>query len=222
MATGAHASVARSRPIPRPQPLSDALVLPATELPFDEGPDWQRYLAFIRERWAALYAYYFQDARRERRFLALVAFVITFVAVRGIVIAIRAGVGPFGNVQVGELHIHHLVPGILLLLIVGFCWLLDIGTAGHGPGGFSALTAVLYGVAAALTLDEFALWLFLDDVYWESAGRVSVDVVVGFASLLVLANWGGQFIVDAVRDTCWLIAHALIALLGRQPRQRVS
>ena len=69
-------------------------------------------------------------------------------------------------------HIHHLVWGILILLLVGYGWLLDLGRS-HSPLSifFSRLMSVSYGVGAALTLDEFALWLDLEpDAYWSSAG----------------------------------------------------
>jgi hypothetical protein len=70
-------------------------------------------------------------------------------------------------------HIHHLVWGILILLLVGYGWLMDLGRS-HSPLSifFSRLMSVGYGVGAALTLDEFALWLDLEpDAYWSSAGR---------------------------------------------------
>ena len=137
-----------------------------------------------------IYRFHFQNERRERLFLASLAFLATFGIVRGITHMIRAGVGPFHNVASGTLHIHHLVWGILLLLAVGYLWLIE---AGVGSGWISSLTAILFGVGAALTLDEFALWLNLQDVYWASQGRESVDAVVIFAALLSVGIWGGPF-----------------------------
>jgi hypothetical protein len=58
----------------------------------------------------------------------------------------------------------------------------------------SRLTAVLFGIAAALTLDEFALWLQLRDVYWTREGRESVDAVLLFGALLSAGLWGGPFL----------------------------
>ncbi len=138
-----------------------------------------------------IYQFHFRSERRERLFLASVAFLITFGIVRGITHLIRAGVGPFHNVSSGGLHIHHLVWGILLLLGVGYLWLIEAGT---GSNWLASLTAVAYGVGAALTLDEFALWLNLQDVYWAGAGRESIDAVVLFAALLSVGIWGGPFI----------------------------
>jgi len=138
-----------------------------------------------------LYRLHFEDERRERFFLASLSFLITFASVRAITAMIRAGVGPFHNITAGTTHIHHLVWGILLLLLVGYVWLSQTGV---GSGWVSSLTAVAFGVGAALTLDEFALWLNLQDVYWEREGRISVDAAVIFASLLSAGWWGGPFL----------------------------
>ena len=140
-----------------------------------------------------LYTFHFQNERRERLFLASIGFLVMFGVIRGITHMIRAGVGPFHNVSSGGLHIHHLVWGIALLLVVGYLWLIQVGTGGGGPGVFERLTALAYGAAAALTLDEFALWLNLQDVYWEGKGRESVDAVIIFASLLTVGIWGAPF-----------------------------
>ena len=155
---------------------------------------WLALLVALRGRLGALYRRYFGEARRERLFLSTVAFYVTFAAVRGITHAIRAGVGPFHDVAEGGVHIHHLVWGILLLLGVGYLWLLQIGAGDAGESRpLSRLTAVLYGIGAALTLDEFALWLNLRDVYWAREGRESVDAVLLFSALLSTALLGGPF-----------------------------
>jgi hypothetical protein len=143
--------------------------------------------------WAELkriYSFHFRDERRERLFLASLAFLVTFAVVRGITLMIRAGVGPVQNLTAGGLHIHHLVWGILLLLVVGYVWLLEIGV---GSTWVASLTAIAFGVGAALTLDEFALWLNLSDVYWERQGRESIDAVLIFAGLLSVGTWGWPF-----------------------------
>ena len=150
-----------------------------------------------------IYRLHFRDERRERLFLASLGFLATFGAVRGITHLIRAGAGPFQNVTAGTLHIHHLVWGILLLIAVGYVWLLEIGV---GSSWVSSLTAIAFGVGAALTLDEFALWLNLRDVYWESQGRVSVDAVVMFGGLLSVGIWG------------WPFFRAVARLVGHKPR----
>jgi hypothetical protein len=153
------------------------------------------------ERLGLLYQRYFGELRRERMFLSSVAFYVTFALTRAITHAIRAGVGPFHDVAAGGIHVHHLVWGILLLLGVGYLWLHQIGTGDPGRSrALSRLTAVLYGIGAALTLDEFALWLRLRDVYWAREGRESVDAVLLFGALLSAGLWGGRFLEALVRE----------------------
>ncbi|HEV2140409.1 MAG TPA: hypothetical protein VGT01_04390 [Candidatus Dormibacteraeota bacterium] len=147
---------------------------------------------------AEIYSFHFKNERRERLFLASVGFLVTFGAVRLLTYTIRAGIGPFHNVTTsGGLHIHHLVWGILILLLVGYVWLIEEGVRSTWA---ASVTALAYGVGAALTLDEFALWLNLQDVYWERAGRISVDVVLVFASLLSVGIWGGPFLREVARE----------------------
>jgi hypothetical protein len=148
-----------------------------------------------------LYHFHFKSERRERLFLASLGFAITFGIVRAITHLIKAGVGPFHNVSNGGLHIHHLVWGILLLLLVGYVWLIQEATGQTKvPSWFSRGTAVAYGVGAALTLDEFALWLNLQDVYWTGTGRESVDAVVIFAAFLSAGIWGYPFLAGLARE----------------------
>jgi hypothetical protein len=135
------------------------------------------------------------DRPRRRSFIASLSFLITFAGVRLLVSTIVRKAGPFQWVTVGGLHIHHLVWGILILLLVGYGWLLDLGQ-GHTELSIflSRLMSISYGVGAALTLDEFALWLNLDpDAYWSRAGRVSIDAVVLFGSMLAVGAWGAPF-----------------------------
>ncbi|AXC14979.1 membrane protein [Acidisarcina polymorpha] len=132
------------------------------------------------------------DRPQRRLFLASVSFFITFLAVRLLVASITHHVGPFGYVEMGGRHIHHLVWGILLLLICGYAEIADVGT---GDGSLSILMsrllALCYGVGAALTLDEFALWLNLDAAaYWSRQGRESIDAVVFFGAALAIGTWG--------------------------------
>jgi hypothetical protein len=132
------------------------------------------------------------DRPHRRLFLASVSFFITFLAVRLLVASITHHVGPFGYVEMGGRHIHHLVWGILLLLITGYGTLAEVGT---GDSSLSILAsrmlALGYGIGAALTLDEFALWLNLDAMaYWSKQGRESIDAVVLFGALLAMGTWG--------------------------------
>ena len=159
-------------------------------------------LAALSHRLGRLYQIHFRDERQERLFLSSVSFFITFTIVRAITHAIRARVGPFRNISVGTMHIHHLVWGILILLIVGYLWLIQVGTGvGSSSGWVSGLTAILYGIGSALTLDEFALWLNLRDVYWAREGRESIEAVISFGGLLSVYLWGGPFFHGLVRET---------------------
>lgn len=117
--------------------------------------------------------------------LALLSFVGSFLVTRTITRLIRAGKGPFRNVSSGEVHIHHVVPGIFLMLVGGF-WAVAAGQ--HSLG--ASFAAVFFGVGAGLVLDEFALILYLDDVYWSERGRKSVEVVMLTAALVVLVLTG--------------------------------
>ena len=127
-------------------------------------------------------------------FLASMSFFLTFGVTRFLTHWARDRENPI-RVFFGGTHVHHLVWGILLLLAVGYTWLIQVDS---GPNGhrlrIGRLTAVLYGAGAALTLDEFALWLNLEDVYWETRGRASVDAVMLFGALISLGFWGGPFL----------------------------
>lgn len=142
---------------------------------------------------ARAYHLHILDAGKEGQFIVLCAFLLTFLIIRSITHAIRRGSRLVRNVKVGGQHIHHLVPGILLLLISGY-----LAVALHSRGGVGTVS-VLFGVGAALTLDEFALWLHLRDVYWEQQGRRSVDAVVVAAIIGGLVLIGTDFWVDVAR-----------------------
>lgn len=132
-------------------------------------------------------------AGKEQAFWILVSFLLTFVIVRVITHAIRAGRGPFHDIQVRGKHLHHLVPGILLLLVTGY-----LSNALH-PRAARTIVAIFFGIGAALTLDEFALWVNLKDVYWSSQGRRSIDAVVIAASIAGLVVLGLGFWHDVGR-----------------------
>jgi hypothetical protein len=115
----------------------------------------------------------FFSGRRAVVAWLVAALLVTFLVTRFVTRAIRAGRGPFRDASVGGVHLHHEVYGIFLLL--------GAGTAEftYRPGPPAAyVLAALFGVGAALTLDEFALWLHLEDVYWSREGRSSVDAVL--------------------------------------------
>ncbi|MHB1469477.1 MAG: hypothetical protein ACYCU0_10660 [Solirubrobacteraceae bacterium] len=138
-----------------------------------------------------LYYKHFGELKRERRLFAAGSFFVTFAGVRGITHAIRAERGPFRNLTRGGRHIHHMTFGIAGLLAVGYLWMLEIGI--DDERWSSRATAGAFGGGAALTLDEFALWLNLEDVYWAKQGRESIDAVVLFGALLAMSSLGKGF-----------------------------
>lgn len=154
-----------------------------------------------RTRLREIYKSQLGETRRERLFLASLGFFTAVFVVRGITIAIHNNVGPFHDVSMHGRHIHHLVWGILGLLLVGYSWLLQIGTGGTTSWRWAGrFTSMLYGVAAALTLDEFALWLNLQDVYWQRQGRESYEAMAFFGGLLSLGIFGAPFLRGIVRE----------------------
>ncbi len=115
------------------------------------------------------------------------AFVLTFLVTRTITRMIRAGKGPFhDNVSGSGLHVHHAVPGIILLVTGAF---IAVGTSGS-DSAWTIVAALLIGVGTSLVLDEFALILHLQDVYWADEGRISVEMVSLAMGCLGLAVCG--------------------------------
>lgn len=162
-----------------------------------------------------LYREHLPETPRQRLFLASVGFFVTFAIVRTLTHAIHAGRGPFHDVSMHGHHIHHLVWGILLLLLVGYCWLVELGTgSGRGATWIGQFLALLYGAGAALTLDEFALWLNLEDVYWQREGRESIGAVILFGCLLSIGVWGAPFFHALARDIMRLLRGGLRRAAG--------
>lgn len=118
-------------------------------------------------------------------FLLAVAFIVTFLVTRLVTRLIRSGRGPFSNnVTASGLHIHHSIPG-LILLVVGA--VLGVGSV---TSPWLELAGLLVGAGASLVLDEFAMILHLDDVYWAKEGQASVQAVALTAMVLVLSLIG--------------------------------
>lgn len=124
---------------------------------------------------------YFQlkNSKRLSQILVLISFLITFVIAR---FAADNDLFVVVSTKGGPLHIHHLVPGIILLLISGY-----IGLAFYNRFRLRNFMAVIFGIGAALTVDEFALWLYLEDVYWEKEGRHSIDAIIIITIILTIA-----------------------------------
>ncbi|MBB3039137.1 hypothetical protein [Hoyosella altamirensis] len=120
------------------------------------------------------------DSGRLPLFFLMVAFALTFLFIRFSTRMIRAQVSWWpGNVTPGGLHIHHSVFGIVMMLIAGF---LLIALANYETHVTNNILAALFGIGAALVLDEFAMLLHLRDDYWTQEGRESIDAIfVAFA-----------------------------------------
>ena len=143
-----------------------------------------------------LFHLHVRDRPKRRLLLAAIGFFVTFAVARSMAYAAYRSVGPFQYVYIRGTHIHHLVWGILLLLTVGFCWLIEVGTGAKASSLLaSRLMSLLYGVGAALTLDEFALWLNVEEgVYWTRRDLASLDAVILFGAALLIGIWGRDFL----------------------------
>jgi len=127
------------------------------------------------------YRTYLVETGRSPALWALLGFVITYGVVRWVTLRIRArgvsedpdGGGAVKDIYIGGVHIHHQVWGILLVMLTG---LLEFRFRPASP--WIEVLAVFFGIGAALALDEFALWLYVDDVYWSDEGRKSIDAVM--------------------------------------------
>jgi hypothetical protein len=114
------------------------------------------------------------DGSKSGAFWLLLSLLITFLTVRGITRRIRSDrEGALRDLTIGGLHVHHLVYGIALTLIAGF---LEFRFRPGSP--WFELLAIAFGIGAGLMLDEFALSLYMKDVYWADQGRASVDAVL--------------------------------------------
>jgi hypothetical protein len=137
---------------------------------------------FIRTTYARI-----EDRNLRERLFILVSFILTFAFIRTVTHLQKSNILPD---QHGPVHIHHMVPGIISLLIAG-----NVGIAFWRRRRLRLAMAILYGVGAALTLDEFALWLYVKDVYWAKQGRASVDAVI-----LTLTILGVVYVISAAHD----------------------
>jgi hypothetical protein len=136
-------------------------------------------------------------AGRSSAFLILLGFFVSFAFIRTSTRLIRMEVKWWpGNVETSSgLHIHHLFWGIILMIVAGFVGALELVTP------WWQITSVAFGVGVGLTLDEYALWLHLDDVYWSDTGRSSIDaVVIAFLVFSLILIGARPFDVDQGGD----------------------
>jgi hypothetical protein len=131
--------------------------------------------------------------------LLLVAFLASFGFIRMSARLMRSPRVPWwpGSIKTeGGLHVHHLVFGIILLLLAGF-----LGFALQPDSPWIEILAVAFGIGAGLTLDEYALFLHLEDVYWAEEGRRSIDAtimaaIVGMALVIGIVPLGSRWVID--------------------------
>jgi len=123
-------------------------------------------------------------------FNLLTSFVTSFALARGITYVLRgrATFGPFRDFKVGRRHVHHFVPGIGLAFASGAAAIVTREEELEGP------LALVFGVGMGLTLDESALLLELEDVYWTPEGLVSVQITMATMALLAAAALALRFL----------------------------
>ena len=130
-----------------------------------------------------------------------IAILATFLITRTVTRLIRSGSGGgagLGNVQLAGVHVHHQVFGILIMIGTGI--LLVSATP---QGAALDVAAAIFGVGVSLTLDEFALWLHLQDVYWTTEGRKSVDAIFCVLAVTGVLIGGASFLSGRVGTATW-------------------
>lgn len=129
-------------------------------------------------------------AREKAMFNLLTSFVISFVAARTITTQLRdrPRVGPFRDLSVGRRHIHHFVPGIVMAFVSGAAAIVT------RKDRIEPVLAIPFGVGMGLTLDESALLLELDDVYWSEEGIVSVQIALAVMAILSALALAGRLL----------------------------
>ena len=121
-------------------------------------------------------------------YLVLIGFILSFAFIRMSTRLMRSPKVPWwpgSIVSEGGVHVHHLVFGIVTMMVAGAA-----GFATFGDSPWMEICAFAFGIGAGLTIDEFALWVYLDDVYWAEQGRSSIDATVIAAAAMMLALLG--------------------------------
>ena len=138
------------------------------------------------------------------------AILVTFLITRIVTRLIRSGSGAgsgLGNVQIAGTHVHHQVFGILVIIGTG------IVLVSQTPRGAALdATAAVFGLGVGLTVDEFALWLHLEDVYWTDQGRKSVDAIFCVLVITGALIGGADFVTGRVGTAAWWSSVAVIAV----------
>lgn len=163
--------------------------------------------SILSDFWSDLEAHHEQAV-----FLVLVGFVGSFAFIRMSTRIIRSESVSWwpGNIESDSgVHVHHLVFGIVTMMAAG-----TLAFLADGRAPFTEICALLFGIGVGLTIDEFALWVHLEDVYWSSEGRSSIDATVIAASLMLLMVMGVSPVVIDSSSTEALISSILLVLLA--------
>jgi hypothetical protein len=153
-----------------------------------------------------------EDHHEQAVFLVLVGFIGSFAFIRMSTRIIRSESVSWwpGNVESESgVHLHHLVFGIVTMMAAG-----TLGFVSDGRTPYTEICALLFGVGVGLTIDEYALWVHLEDVYWAEEGRSSVDATVIAASLMLLIVLGVSPVVIDSSSTEALITSILLTVLA--------
>lgn len=148
---------------------------------------------------------------KQGLFLVLVGFILSFAFIRMSTRLMRSPRVPWwpgSVVSDGGVHVHHLVFGIVTMMIAG-----TLGISALGESPYAEVCAFLFGVGAGLTIDEFALWVYLEDVYWAEEGRSSIDatVIAAAGMMLILLGFSPfSFETGSIGETLASIATALL------------
>jgi hypothetical protein len=137
------------------------------------------------------------------------AILVTFLVTRTVTRMIRSGSGGgagLGNVRIAGVHIHHQVFGILIIIGTGI-----VLVSATPQGAALDAAAAVFGVGVSLTLDEFALWLHLEDVYWAEEGRKSVDAIFCVLAVTGVLIGGADFLSGRVGTAAWWSSVAVLA-----------
>jgi hypothetical protein len=139
-----------------------------------------------------------------------IAILVTFLVTRTVTRLIRSGSGAgagLGNVRLAGVHVHHQVFGILLLIGTGI-----VLVSARPEGVALDVAAAVFGVGVSLTLDEFALWLHLEDVYWTTDGRKSVDAIFCALAVTGALVGGASFLSGHVGTATWWSSVTVLAV----------
>ena len=156
------------------------------------------YASFVSDYWND----HILANNRQGVFLVLVGFILSFAFIRMSTRLMRSPRVPWwpgSVVSDSGVHLHHLVFGIVTMMIAG-----TLGFAAHGESPWAEICGFLFGVGAGLTIDEFALWVYLDDVYWAEEGRSSIDATVIAAAAMGLVVMGVNPLDTGTESEGWL------------------